>query len=220
MTDKKGKIGVIIEEYFGELEYQQFNHFFPRNGYEVEYISHLWKQKQLTFKGHEYISEVTVKTDFKNVDPTDYKGILLIGGYAMDRLRYQVSCHPDRPNQSPAVEFLRKAVKAMDTDLLKIGTICHGLWLFCAAPELLKGRRVTCIHNIIDDVKNAGGAIVYEDGQTRSTCIDGNLITARHPGVIDEFLTVFLEELEKKDKATKPTIIEPSLSMPTPSKIR
>lgn len=215
----KGKIGVLIEEYFGELEYQQFNYLFPRKGYEVEYISNLWNQKQVTFRGHEYISEVTVTVDFKNVEPTDYKGILLIGGYAMDRLRYQVSCHPNQPNQSPAVEFLRKAVKAMDTDLLKIGTICHGLWLFCAVPELLKGRRVTCVHNIIDDVKNAGGIIMYEDGQTRSTYIDSNLISARHPGAIDEFLTVFLDELEKKDKATEPAILKPSLSISTSSKI-
>lgn len=201
-TQSQGKIGVLIEEYFGELEYQQFNYFFPRQGYEVEYISNLWGKEQLTFKGLEYISEVTVTIDFKDVEPTDYKAIILSGGYAMDRLRYQVTSHPDRSNQAPAVEFLRKAVKAMDEGDLKIGTICHGLWLFCAAPELLKGRKVTCVHNIIDDVKNAGGILVHEDGMSLPTYVDGNLISARHPGVIDEFITVFLEAIEKKGKST------------------
>ena len=200
-TQSKGKIGVLIEEYFGELEYQYVNYFFPKHGYEVEYISNLWGKEQLTFKGLEYISEVTVTIDFKDVEPTDYKAIILSGGYAMDRLRYQVTSHPDRPNQAPAVEFLRKAVKTIDEGDLKIGTICHGLWLFCAAPELLKGRKVTCVHNIIDDVKNAGGIVMHEDGMSLGTYVDGNLISARHPGVIDEFLTVFLEEIEKKGKS-------------------
>jgi len=214
-TQNKGKIGVLIEEYFGELEYQHFNYFFPKHGYEAEYISNLWGKERLTFKGLEYISEVTVTIDFKDVEPTDYKGIILSGGYAMDRLRYQVISHPDRPNQAPAVEFLRKAVKAMDEGDLKIGTICHGLWLFCATPELLNGRKVTCVHNIIDDIKNAGGIVMHEGGMLLATYVDGNLISAQHPGVIDEFLTVFLEAIEKKGKSIPEARAGRALSIPS-----
>ncbi|MBV9385032.1 MAG: DJ-1/PfpI family protein [Chroococcidiopsidaceae cyanobacterium CP_BM_ER_R8_30] len=193
----KGKIGVVVEEHFDETEYQQFNDFFPRNGYEVEYISNLWNQEKLTFKGNDHTEEVTVTVDFNNINPTDYKGLILIGGYAMDRLRYQVNPRPGQPNQSPAVEFLRKAVKAMDTENLKIGTICHSVWLFCADPELIRGRKVTCAHNIICDVENAGGIVMYKDGETMSTYIDGNLISSQHPGVVEEFMQVFLEEIKK-----------------------
>ncbi len=49
-TKIKGKIGVVIEEHFDETEYRRFNEFFPEHGYEVEYISNLWGQPQLTFK--------------------------------------------------------------------------------------------------------------------------------------------------------------------------
>ena len=163
----------------------------------MEYISNLWNQPQLTFKGNDHEDEVTVTIDFKDVSPSNYQGIILIGGYAMDRLRYQVNPKPGQSNQAPAVEFLRQAVVMMDLDNLKIGTICHSLWLFCADVELLKGRKVTCAHNIICDVENAGGIIVYEGEETAATHIHGSLITGKHPGVVEEFMQIFLEELSK-----------------------
>lgn len=201
-TEKTGKIGVLVEEHFDETEYHRFNEFFPTRGYEVEYISNLWNQESLTFKGNDHTAEVTVIVDFKDIDPADYKGIILIGGYAMDRLRYQVNPKPGQPNQSPAVEFLRKAVNVMDNGSLKVGTICHSMWLFCADPELMKGRKLTCAHNIICDVENAGGTVVYDGDETVATYIDGNLITGKHPGVVEEFMQVFLEEIEKKEQIT------------------
>ena len=197
-TKIRGKIGVVIEEHFDETEYRRFNEFFPEHGYEVEYISNLWNQPQLIFKGNDHEEEATVTIDFKDVSPALYQGIILIGGYAMDRLRYQVNPQPGQLNQSPAVEFLRQAVEMMDNDTLKIGTICHSLWLFCADVELLEGRKVTCAHNIICDVENAGGIIIYEEEETAATYIDGSLITGRHPGVVEEFMQVFLEEVNKK----------------------
>jgi putative intracellular protease/amidase len=85
----------------------------------------------------------------------------------------------------------------MDKGSLKIGTICHSLWLFCADNSLLKGRRVTCAHNIVCDVENAGGVIQYDDTQTKDIVIDGGLITAKHPGVTELFIKTFKAEIEK-----------------------
>jgi len=193
----KGKIGVLIEAHFDETEFLRFNEFFPAHGYKVEYITHLWGQDKLTFKGNDFTQEVTVTREVSDVKPADYKAIILIGGYAMDRLRYQEHPEPGRPNRAPAVEFLRRAVKAMNNSNLKIGTICHSLWLFCAAPETLTGRKVTCAHNIMGDVENAGGTLVFYDDQLIDTYVDGNLITGRHPGVVEVFMKTFLEEIEK-----------------------
>ena len=193
----KGKIGVLIEAHFDETEFRRFNEFFPAHGYVVEYITHLWGQDKLTFKGNDFTQEVTVTREVSDVKPADYKAIILIGGYAMDRLRYQEHPEPGRPNRAPAVEFLRRAVKAMNNSNLKIGTICHSLWLFCAAPETLTGRKVTCAHNIMGDVENAGGTLVFYDDQLIDTYVDGNLITGRHPGVVEVFMKTFLEEIEK-----------------------
>jgi protease I len=193
----KGKIGVLVESHFDETEFRKFNEFFPANGYEVEYLSYLWGQPSLTFQGNDFTSEVMVTTCLTKVQPSDYKGIILIGGYAMDRLRYEEHVSSGQPNKSPAVEFLRKAVIAMDAERLKIGTICHSMWLFCADPVLIKGRKMTCAHNIMCDVINAGGEVVFGDNQLEDVVVDGGLISGRHPGVVDEFLKIFFDELTK-----------------------
>jgi len=199
MAEIKGKIGVLIEDHFDPTEFRRFNEYFPQRGYTVEYISHLWDQPSLTFSSNpenNTIEEhVTVTTEVNRIDPFDYKGIICIGAYAMDRLRYQTTVKKGQPNQAPAVAFLRRA---MHTENLKIGTICHGLWLFCADRELLKNRKVTCAHNIVCDVENAGAEVIYTDEGTADLIIDGDLITGKHPAVVDEFMAAFVDAIEKK----------------------
>lgn len=196
-TTQKGKIGVLIEEHFDGTEFRRFNEYFPEQGYEVEYISHLWGNAELTFGSNPENDQIeyhaVVSTEVNDVAPADYKGIICIGAYAMDRLRYQVTVKKGQKNQAPAVEFLRKAVKEPQ---VKLGTICHSLWLFCADPDLLTGKKVTCAHNIICDVENAGAEIVYEGDVTADLVIDGNLITGKHPGMVDQFMETFVKEIE------------------------
>lgn len=196
-TTQKGKIGVLIEEHFDSTEFRRFNEYFPEQGYEVEYISHLWGNAELTFGSNPENDQIeyhaVVSTEVNDVAPADYKGIICIGAYAMDRLRYQVTVKKGQKNQAPAVEFLRKAVKEPQ---VKLGTICHSLWLFCADPDLLTGKKVTCAHNIICDVENAGAEIVYEGDVTADLVIDGNLITGKHPGMVDQFMETFVKEIE------------------------
>ncbi len=194
---EKGKIGVLIEDHFDQTEFREFNTYFPRQGYAVDYISHLWGNSQLKFGGNPdtgVVEEhVTVTTEVNGVDPADYKGIICIGAYAMDRLRYEEHPRKGQPNNAPAVVLMRKALK---TSGVKVGAICHGLWLMCADPEMLKGRRMTCAHNIVCDVQNAGGDVVFEGDQTADIVVDRDLITAKHPGVLGKFLETFVREIE------------------------
>ena len=199
MAEIKGKIGVLIEDHFDLTEFRRFNEYFPQHGYQVEYISHLWGQPALRFSSNpenDAIDEhVTVNTEINNVDPADYKGIICIGAYAMDRLRYQTTIQKGQRNQAPAVAFLRKA---MHTEGLKVGTICHGLWLFCADRDMLRDRKVTCAHNIVCDVENAGADVVYTGDGTADLVVDGDLITGKHPAVVDAFMDAFVDEIEKR----------------------
>lgn len=195
---QRGKIGVLVEKHFDEAEYFEFNRFFPSNGYQVEYISHLWNNPSLTFDGNDFLATCTAKTEINDINLDDYAGFILIGGYAMDRLRYEEHPQPGQPNQSPAARFLRQAVGANKL----IGTICHSLWLFTAVPELLKDRKVTCAHNIIYDVQNAGAIVMFEAEDpvkgTRITYRDGKLVTGKHPGYVKEFCQAFLEALKEQ----------------------
>jgi protease I len=197
----EGKIAILIEDHFDPTEYRMFNDYFPKHGYEVEYVSHLWGQPELHFGSNPdngVVEEhVTVRTEVNNVNPSDYKGIILIGAYAMDRLRYQANPKKDQLNQAPAVVFMRKAM----AENARIGTICHSLWLLCADSSLLKGRRVTCAHNIICDVENAGGEVVFEGDGTADLVVDGNLITGKHPAVTEQFMESFIREIESRSAA-------------------
>jgi putative intracellular protease/amidase len=190
------KILVLIEEHFDETEYNVFNEFYPANGLEVVYASYLWGNDSLSFEGNDKTAKVKVETCVSKVNLDDYKGMILIGGYAMDRLRYEPKLSHES-NQAPAVKLLRDAVARMDAGQFCIGTICHSLWLFCADPELLRGRSVTCAHNIYCDVVNAGGEVVQADGETVEVHQDGLLITGRHPGAVHEFDKVFLAQLNQ-----------------------
>lgn len=189
-----GKVLVLIEEHYDETEYNAFNQFYPDNGIAVDYASYLWGNDSLEFEGNDKTSKVKVDLCVSSLGLDDYKGLILIGGYAMDRLRYQPKLSGTH-NTAPAVELLRQAVKRMDSGALAIGAICHSLWLFCADPDLLKGRHVTCAHNIVCDVENAGGNLVVANGETVDIYADGLLITGRHPGSVDAFDDLFLKSI-------------------------
>jgi protease I len=197
-TESKGKIGVLIEEHFDPFEFRAFNEYFPQQGYQVEYISHLWDNKEITFHSNSedgVIRErVTVTTEVSEINPVDYKAIVCIGAYAMDRLRYEEKVRKGQPNQAPAVVFIRKAMQEPN---VKIGVICHGLWLLCAA-DILENRRVTCAHNILVDVENAGAEIIYENDLAADIVIDENLVTGRHPDLVNKFMETLVREVENK----------------------
>jgi putative intracellular protease/amidase len=86
----------------------------------------------------------------------------------------------------------------MDAGRLPIGTICHSLWLFCAAPNLLAGRQVTCAHTLISGVGNSGGILVYDGKRLADIHVDGCLVTGRHPGVVEQFMATFERALEQR----------------------
>jgi len=198
MAHSSGKIGVLIEDHFDATEFRRFNEYFPKRGYDVEYLSHLWGQPSLRFGSNPdngVVEEhVTVTKEIGTAEPAEYKGIICIGAYAMDRMRYQPTITKGQVNQAPAVAFLRKASR---TPGLKLGTICHSLWLFCADRDLLTNRKVTCAHNIVCDVENAGAEVVYEGDGTADLVIDGDLISGKHPAVVDEFMAAFVDAIEK-----------------------
>lgn len=128
----------------------------------------------------------------------------------MDRLRYQPTVKKGRPNQAPAVQFLRRALQI---EGLPVGTICHGLWLFCADPTLLKGRKVTCAHTMVCDVENAGAEIVYSGDRTADLVVDDNLVSAKQTAVTDRFmetLVMMIEERQQRPNGTRQAGILPS----------
>lgn len=198
------KIYVLIESHYDPTEAPAFEMFFPACGYDVEFISDLRGAGSRVFKDNDGMNCIEVTTDLCDTDLDDAGGLILIGGYAMDMLRYQVHVTAEgRPNEPRATQFLRRA---MSKPNLVVGTICHSLWLFTPAPDLLKNRRVTCAHNIMFDVQNTGAQLVYDESKEMlaDVHVDGNLVTARHPYVVQAFMNTFLEELNRRSTHSKP----------------
>jgi len=90
-----------------------------------------------------------------------YEAIVVPGGWAPDRLRRYS-------------DILRLVAKIHDEGGI-VASICHGPWVLVSA-KILKGRKVTCVAAIKDDVVNAGAE--YLD---REVVVDRNIVTSRTP---------------------------------------
>ncbi len=167
------KIAVLIEGDFYEHEIWYYHFRFPEEGAELHFLSRLWGQSSLSFKGHEYHAPFECNESFEDMDDEtlrSYSAIIVPAGMVADRLRYT----DDVNKISPATEFLKRAFA--ERNILK-GIICHGMWLVAPVPELVRGRRVTAHNNLIGDVKNMGAIYTNED-----VVVDGDLVTGRTGG--------------------------------------
>src|SRR5690625_2174438 len=90
---------------------------------------------------------------YSDIDPKDYDGILVPGGWAPDRIR--------------RYEEVLDIIRDMDKDEKPLGQICHGGWVLASAG-VIKRRKVTSTPAIKDDMVNAGADWVDEETVVRS----------------------------------------------------
>jgi protease I len=183
MTKDK-KIGILLENRFLDYEISYYQHRFAEDGLQVDFLTRLWGQPQLTFKGLELGMQVTVDKSFEAMSDAElrsYGAIIVPSGYVADMLRYAEN-PGDLP---PAVDFMRRAMA--EKEILK-GCICHSLWIFDHSPETIRGRKVTCHNNIIGSVRNAGALYVDQD-----LVVDGDLVTARTGGMFARFARTIID---------------------------
>ncbi len=118
--------------------------------------------------------EVTMS--FNDINDADYDGVLVPGGWAPDKLR-----------RFPKV---LEIVKNMDRDNKLIGQICHAGWVLASA-EVLQGRKVTSTPGIRDDLTHAGATWLDQP-----VVIDGNMVSARRPPDIPEYMNALVQVLK------------------------
>jgi deglycase len=97
----------------------------------------------------------------RDFDPRDFDGVVIPGGWAPDRLR----------RYDEVLSFVRE----FDRQGKLIGAICHAGWVLVSA-NVVRGRRLTSVPAIKDDLKNAGAQWVDEP-----VVVDGRLVTAQVP---------------------------------------
>jgi len=196
------KILVFLDSHYDGTETSALGDFFPVRGFELEFVGNLrGNDKAVYFNNNNPSETITVTKDIHQVDLLQYTGLVAIGGYAMDMTRYEpvVEEGPDgRPKELP--ESSKFAIKALKDPEITVGTICHSLWIFTSDPTALAGRKVTCGHNIIYDVLNAGAKLAYDstNRQLAASHVDGNLVSGRHPFAVSSFIEQYYEVLKAK----------------------
>jgi protease I len=186
------KIGVLIEGDYYEHEIFYYQLRFPEEGAEVHFLSRLWGQPSLTFKGHEYQIPFTCTESFEEMSDEElrtYDAIIVPSGMVSDRLRYT----DDVSQLPPACVFLQRAFA--EPTILK-GIICHGLWLMAPIAELVRGRNIVVHNNLHGDAKNMGAIYTNQD-----VVIDDDLVTGRTGGHCHLFARQIIEILAQRDAA-------------------
>lgn len=99
--------------------------------------------------------------------PADFDGVVIPGGYAPDRMR----------RHRAMLEFVRALHEAGKV----VAFICHAGWVPISAG-IVRGRTVTSVGAIKDDLVNAGATWV-----DREVVVDGNLVSSRTPPDLPAF---------------------------------
>ena len=184
------KVGVLVESDYYEPEIWYYQRRFPEEGAEVHFLTRLWGQESITFKGHEWQVPFECNESFEGLDDEElrsFDAVIVPSGMVADRLRYT----EDVTKLPPATEFLKRAFA--EPGILK-GIICHGMWLAAPAPELVRGRNVVVHNNLHGDAINMGANYVDED-----VVVDGDLVTGRTGGHCHLFARKIIEILGQED---------------------
>lgn len=187
MTALQGKkIGILIETDYYEPEIWYYQHRFAEESVELHFLTRLWGQPSITFKGHEYQAPFECRESFEDMGDEElktYSAIIVPSGMVADRLRYTENVN----KIPPATAFLKRVFA--EKNIIK-GIICHGMWLIAPASEIVKGRRVVVHNNLIGDARAYGAVYVNED-----VVVDDDLVTARSGGHCHQFARRIIEML-------------------------
>jgi protease I len=119
---------------------------------------------------------VMVDAAADEVEAADFDAVIVPGGYAPDLMR----------RYEAVLDLVREAHQQGKV----VAAICHAGWVLISAG-ILKGRQVTCVSAIKDDVINAGATYLDQE-----VVQDGNIITSRVPTDLPAFCRTIIAALE------------------------
>ncbi len=173
MRLKGKKVVLLTENLYQELELWVPYYRLKEEGAEVVVVG---SGSNRTYTG-KYGYPIEVDKEAKEIDVSKFDGVVIPGGYAPDVMRR----YPEM------VRIVREA----DQKGKVIAAICHAGWMLVSAG-ILKGKKVTGVSAIKDDLVNAGATYLDQE-----VVRDGNLITSRKPDDIPAFCRELIEALVK-----------------------
>jgi protease I len=165
------RVAILAENNYQELELWYPLLRLREAGAEVKVIG-TGSAETYTSK-HGYPVKVDAAAD--EVEAADFDAIIVPGGYAPDLLR--------------RYEAVLNLVREAHQQGKVVAAICHAGWVLISAG-ILKGRQVTCVSAIKDDVINAGATYLDQE-----VVQDGNIITSRVPTDLPAFCRTIIAAL-------------------------
>ncbi|MGD1995951.1 MAG: type 1 glutamine amidotransferase domain-containing protein [Anaerolineae bacterium] len=168
----KGKrIAILAEDNYQELELWYPLLRMREAGAEVKVVGMPGVEVYHSKHGYPVNPDVAAS----DVSAEDFDAVIVPGGYAPDRMRR----HP------PMLDLVRGVFERGGI----IGAICHAGWVPISAG-IVKGKRLTSVSAIKDDLINAGAEWVDQE-----VVQDDNLITSRMPGDLPAFCRAIIAAL-------------------------
>ena len=173
MRLKGKKVVLLVENNYQDLELWVPYYRLKEEGAQVTVVGSGSSKTYTSKNGY----PIDAEKEAKEIDISQYDGIVIPGGYAPDMMRR----YPEM------VKMVRDAHQKGKV----IAAICHAGWMLASAG-ILKGKRVTGFFAIKDDLINAGANYVDEE-----VVRDGNLITSRKPDDLPAFCRETIDALAK-----------------------
>lgn len=170
MKLKEKRVAVLVADMYQELEFWYPYLRLKEEGAKVVAVGPEAKEYKSRL-GYPVQAELAAG----QVRAADYDAVVIPGGYAPDYMR----------RSSALVAFVRD----MANTGKPVAAICHGGWMLCSA-RVVKGKKVTSVSAIRDDLENAGATWVDQE-----VVQDGKLITSRVPSDLPAFLRAILAAL-------------------------
>ncbi|MCK5179282.1 MAG: type 1 glutamine amidotransferase [Candidatus Omnitrophica bacterium] len=172
MSISQKKIAILVEDLYQVLEVWYPLLRLKEEGVAVSLIGTGSKDTYGSKEGY----PAEVDASINDVDPGDFDGVIIPGGFAPDILR----------RYERVIQFVKK----IHDDGKVVAAICHGGWLLVSA-DIVRGRKATCFFAIKDDLVAAGADYVDEE-----VTVDGNIITSRKPEDLPAFMGEIIEKLK------------------------
>lgn len=173
MALKNKKILILVADMYEDLELHYPRYRMKEEGADVVIAGE--KEKCLYKSKHGY--PCTSDISFNQVNPKDYEGIIIPGGYAPDTLR--------------SFPKVLEILKQFDSAEKMIAFICHAGWVPLSA-KILKGVKCTSYHAIKDDMINAGA-----NWSDQAVVIDRHFISSRCPDDLPQFCSGIIKFLNE-----------------------
>jgi len=178
MADRPLRVAVLVDRLSNELEVLYPIWRLREEGMEVRVLTRDGRPPGPGENG--MLMEKYIQADGTIADARadDYDAVVCPGGFSPDFLR--------------TLPEVKEFVARMDAQGKVVAAICHGAWIPISAG-IVRGRRLTSVPRIRDDVENAGAEWVDEE-----VVRDRNLITSRRPPDLGAFCRAIIAALQER----------------------